>query len=95
MTRTFVAMTGTGPCSGPGAVRRGQTADEIVEKHLAAVGGRAALSKLTGQWPPDTVVVSAQGRPDIPGSVEISRKAPNKGRTLMKLDLSGVRRRRR
>ena len=31
----------------PGALA--QTADELVEKHLAAMGGRAALSKLTSQ----------------------------------------------
>ena len=87
MNRAFVAMTAAvaglalAPCA------QAQTADEIVEKHLAAMGGRAALSKLTGQVATGTVVVSAQGA-DIPGSVEISRKAPNKGRTLMKLDLS-------
>jgi hypothetical protein len=59
------------------------------EKHLAATGGRAALSKLTTQVSSGTVLVSAQGA-DIPGSVEITRKAPNKARTLLKLDLSSV-----
>ena len=87
MTRTFVAMTGTALVLALAPYAAAQTADEIVEKHLAAMGGRAALSKLTGQVATGTVVVSAQGA-DIPGSVEISRKAPNKGRTLMKLDLS-------
>jgi hypothetical protein len=62
-------------------------ADEIVEKHLAAMGGRPALSKVTSQVATGTVLVSAQGA-DIPGSIEIARMAPNKGRTLMKLDLS-------
>ena len=66
-----------------------QTADEIIEKHLAAVGGRAALSKLTSQVASGTVAISAQGA-DIAGSIEISRKAPNKARTLMKLDLSAL-----
>jgi outer membrane lipoprotein-sorting protein len=66
-----------------------QTADEIVEKHLAALGGRATLSKLTSQVASGTVAVSAQGA-DIAGSIEVSRKAPNKARTLMKLDLSAV-----
>ena len=64
-----------------------QTADEIVEKHLAAMGGRAALSKLTSQVTSGTILVSAQGA-DIPGTIEISKKAPNLSRTLMKLDLS-------
>jgi len=66
-----------------------QTADEIVEKHLAAMGGRAALSKLTSQVTSGTILVSAQGA-DIPGTIEISKKAPNLSRTLMKLDLSSV-----
>ena len=64
-----------------------QTADEIVEKHLAAIGGRAALSKATSQVVTGTVLVSAQGA-DIPGSIEATHKAPNKARTLIKLDLS-------
>jgi hypothetical protein len=68
---------------------RAQTADDVVEKHLAAIGGRAALSKLTTQVASGTVAISAQGA-DIGGSIEISRKAPNKSRTLMKLDLSSV-----
>ena len=71
----------------PGALA--QTADELVEKHLAAMGGRAALAKLTSQKATGSVLVSAQGA-DIPGSVEIARKAPNKSRTLMTLDLSAL-----
>ena len=66
-----------------------QTADEIIEKHLAAVGGRAVLSKLTSQKATGTVAISAQGA-DIGGSIEISKKAPNKSRTLMTLDLSAL-----
>ena len=68
---------------------RAQTADEIVEKHLSALGGRAVLSKVTTQVASGTVAISAQGA-DIGGSIEISRKAPNRSRTLMKLDLSSV-----
>jgi len=64
-----------------------QTADEVIEKHLAAMGGRAALSKLTTLVASGTVVVSAQGA-DVPGSIEVTRRTPNKVRTLMKLDLS-------
>jgi len=66
-----------------------QTADELVEKHLAAVGGRAALSKVTSQVASGTVAISAQGA-DIGGTIEITKKAPNKSRTVMKLDLSSV-----
>jgi hypothetical protein len=71
----------------PGALA--QTADEIIEKQLAAIGGRAALGKLTSQVATGTVAISAQGA-DIGGTIELSKKAPNKSRTLMKLDLSAL-----
>jgi outer membrane lipoprotein-sorting protein len=71
----------------PGALA--QSADELVEKHLAAVGGRAALAKITSQVASGTVAISAQGA-DIGGTIEITKKAPNKSRTVMKLDLSAV-----
>jgi hypothetical protein len=64
-----------------------QTADEAVEKALAAMGGRAALTKLNTRVFTGTISVSTQGV-DIPGTVEMSYKAPNLTRTLMKLDLS-------
>lgn len=66
-----------------------QTADDIVEKHLAALGGRAALAKITSQSATGSISVATQ-MGDIPGTVEISRKAPNKSRSLMVLDLSAL-----
>jgi outer membrane lipoprotein-sorting protein len=64
-----------------------QTADEIIEKHLAASGGRAVLSKLTSRTAIGTVTV---GTPvgDLTGPLEVYAKAPNKSRTLVKLDLT-------
>ena len=66
-----------------------QTADEVVEKHLAAMGGRAALAKLTTQIASGSVTV-ATPEVELPGRVEIHRKAPNKSRTHITLDLSAV-----
>jgi hypothetical protein len=66
-----------------------QTPDEIVEKHLAAMGGRAALAKLTSQVASGTIAIQAQGA-DLGGTIEISKKAPNKSRTLMRIDLASV-----
>ena len=66
-----------------------QTADEIVEKHLAALGGRAALSKLTTQTAAGTITMSVQGN-DLAGSIEIYNKAPNKVRTVIRMDLSAM-----
>jgi len=64
-----------------------QTGDEIIEKHLAAIGGRAALAKLESRIARGTMSVSVQGI-DIAGPVEIYAKAPNKSRTYSRFDLS-------
>ncbi len=68
------------------AASRAQTADEIIEKHVSALGGREALSKLSSRVMSGTVAVSSPAG-DIPGSIEIYSKVPNKTRTFMKLDL--------
>jgi outer membrane lipoprotein-sorting protein len=66
-----------------------QTADEIVEKHLAAIGGREALQRIRTRVSTGTVTVeTAVGQ--IPGTVEASAKAPNKSRSLVTLDLSSL-----
>jgi hypothetical protein len=66
-----------------------QTADEIVEKSLAAAGGRAALGKLKSRHVTGTVAFTTP-LGDLPGTVETFNQAPNKSRTLMKLDLSAA-----
>jgi hypothetical protein len=66
-----------------------QTAEEIVEKHLAAVGGRAALGKLTSRVMTGTFTVSTPAG-EFSGPVEITNQAPNKVRTLINLDLAAV-----
>jgi hypothetical protein len=70
-----------------GVPSQAQTADEIIEKHLAASGGRAAMGKLTSRVGTGSIII---GTPvgDLPGSLEVYSKAPNKSRTLVKLDLS-------
>jgi zinc protease len=70
-------------------VARAQTADEIVEKHLAAIGGRAALAKLKSRTMTGTITVSTPGG-DISGPVELVAEEPNKARMLIKLDLSAL-----
>jgi outer membrane lipoprotein-sorting protein len=66
-----------------------QTADEIVEKQLTAVGGREALGKLTSRSMSGTMTLSTPGG-DISGPVEFLNEKPNKSRTLIKLDLTSL-----
>jgi outer membrane lipoprotein-sorting protein len=66
-----------------------QTADEIIEKHLAAIGGRTALGNLKSRSTKGTVTVSTPVG-DLTGSMEVLNQAPNKSRTLIQLDLSGL-----
>lgn len=66
-----------------------QTADEIVEKHIAALGGRAALAKLTSRTITGTITVSTPAG-EFSGPIEVTNQAPNKTRTLITLDLTAV-----
>jgi len=66
-----------------------QTADEVVEKHLAAIGGREALGKLTTRKAIGTVTIGTPNG-DLVGPVELFSKAPNKTRAYMELDLSAL-----
>jgi outer membrane lipoprotein-sorting protein len=66
-----------------------QTADEIIEKHLAALGGRDALSKLSSRRVTGTITVGTPNG-DLSGPVEFDSKAPNKARAHFSLDLSSL-----
>jgi outer membrane lipoprotein-sorting protein len=64
-----------------------QTADEIVEKHLAAIGGREAIGRVRTRVSTGTVTVTTP-LGELAGTVESFAKAPNKSRTLVKIDLT-------
>src|SRR5215471_210213 len=66
-----------------------QTADEIIEKHLAAVGGRTALNNLKSRSMKGTITLSTPGG-DIAGPIEALNEVPNKSRTFIQLDLSSL-----
>jgi len=66
-----------------------QTADDIVEKHLAAMGGRAALAKITNEAASGAISI-ATAEVELQGTVEVYRKAPNLGHTRISLDLSAL-----
>jgi outer membrane lipoprotein-sorting protein len=70
-----------------GAAASAQTADEIVDKSLAAIGGRAALAKLKSRSMTGKMTISTDNG-DIPATFEAINQAPNKMRRLITLDLS-------
>ena len=75
--------------AGCAGVASAQTADEIVEKTLTALGGREALGKLTSRHVTGKVTVATPGG-ELPGTIEIFNQAPNKVRTLLTLDASSL-----
>jgi hypothetical protein len=67
-----------------------QTGDEILDKTITALGGRAALGKITSRVASGTIAI---GTPvgNVDGTVEITYAVPNKMRTLTraKVPLAG------
>jgi hypothetical protein len=64
-----------------------QTAEEIIEKSIAAMGGRAAMEKIKTRTATGTLSLGTPGG-DISGSIEMYAAAPNKQRTVIKADLT-------
>jgi len=71
----------------PSASAYAQTADEVIEKHLAALGGREALAKITSRTMAGTIALTTPGG-EVTGTIQVFGKVPNKSRTLIKVDLS-------
>ena len=63
--------------------------DEVVEKSLSAIGGRAALAKITSRSISGKMSVATDNG-DISGTIEGVNQAPNKMRRLITLDLSAL-----
>ena len=66
-----------------------QSADEIIEKHLAATGGRAALGKLNTRTATGAISLTTPVG-ELMGTIEVYSKKPNKQRTVIKLDLTSL-----
>lgn len=64
-----------------------QTADEVIEKHLAAMGGREALGKLTSRKSTGTFTLTLPNG-ELTGPIEVYAKLPNKTRAYIVLDLT-------
>ena len=72
-----------------GRIASAQTADEVIEKYLTALGGRAALAKLTSRSTIGTMTLSTPAG-DVSGPIETLNQQPNKLRVLIKMDLTSL-----
>src|SRR5262245_4412059 len=66
-----------------------QTADEVVERSIAASGGRAAYAKLRSRLAKGSITLLTPAG-EITGTVELLNEAPNKSRALIEVDLSSL-----
>jgi zinc protease len=66
-----------------------QSAEDVVERYLAAVGGRASLEKLTSRAVTGTITLTTPVG-EVSGAIEIFNATPGKERTLISLDLTAV-----
>jgi hypothetical protein len=70
-------------------VASAQTVEEVIDKSIAAMGGRAAMVKLKSRAMAGTITLSTPAG-DINGTIEMFNAAPNKSRSLIKADLSAL-----
>ena len=72
-----------------GGQANAQTVEDIIERHIAAVGGRAALETLTSRTMTGTITLTtAVG--ELSGPVEIVNARPGRERSLITLDLAAL-----
>lgn len=81
------AQAPTAPATSPAA--SAQTADEVIERSITALGGRAAHAKIKSRVTTGAITFSTPGG-NFDGSLEVYNAAPNKVRTVIKADLSAV-----
>jgi Protein of unknown function (DUF3224) len=74
VTRRFLMATLILIC---GRIAAAQTAEDLVGKHLAALGGRAALAKVTSRSTVGTMTLSTPNGA-VSGSIEILNQQPNR-----------------
>src|SRR5687768_3765125 len=72
--------------SGTKHVRQIPTAQQVVERFIRAVGGRAAWMNIKSQWSTGTIEVLTL---DSKGTYEVYAKAPNQSLVVMKFAQGG------
>jgi len=71
------------------AAQAADTVQSVIDKHIAAMGGRDALMKITSRKATGMVAISTPAG-DLSGPVELYSKAPTKSRAVLALDLTAV-----
>jgi outer membrane lipoprotein-sorting protein len=66
-----------------------QSADDVIERSLTALGGRAAHAKLQSRAAKGTISLSTPAG-EIAGTLELLNATPNKTRMLLEADLSAL-----
>ncbi|HXX18545.1 MAG TPA: hypothetical protein VEJ46_04025 [Candidatus Acidoferrum sp.] len=82
---SFAQSSETTPAAAAAAAPAMPTAEQVLDRYLEAMGGRAALQKLTSRVMTGTLSVPSM---QLSGTVEIREKAPN--RTLGKITINGA-----
>jgi hypothetical protein len=83
----FVRLAAMVAVLGCASLAAAQTAEEVIEKSVAALGGRAAHAKVKSRSASGAIVLTTPAG-DINGTIETLNAAPNKSRALIKADLS-------
>jgi hypothetical protein len=65
------------------------TVQSVIDKHLAAMGGRDAIAKITTRHSTGMIALSTPVG-ELSGPVELFLKAPNRSRAVMTLDLTAL-----
>jgi hypothetical protein len=90
MKRAIFPVLALAVAAAAGLSARAQTAnptiDQLIEKHIAAIGGRAAMEKITSRVATGTIELADMG---LSGTIEVSEKAPDKSLVVVNLDAGG------
>jgi hypothetical protein len=66
-----------------------QTVDEVLDKSISALGGRAAFAKVKSRRTTGSITLATPAG-DVAGTIEVTNAAPNKVRTVIKADLTSL-----
>src|SRR3954454_14173529 len=66
-----------------------QMVDEVLDKRISALGGRAAFAKVKSRRATGAITLATPAG-DVAGTIEVTNAVPNKVRTVIKADLTSL-----